>query len=326
MELCDPEPPAIEAAAAALRAGRLVAFPTETVYGLGADATNGDAVGRIFAVKGRPLGHPLIAHLADADELSRWALDLGADARRLAAAFWPGPLTLVVRRGPGISPVTTGGRDTVGLRVPDHPVARALIERSGVPVAAPSANRFGRVSPTTAADVLAELGGTEVACVLDGGACRIGVESTIVEVLGDEAVLLRPGGVPVEAIEAVLGRPVATASGPARASGMLASHYAPAVAVELVADAASLPERLTALLAAGRRVAVLGGSPAASRTDGVIRLGDVGDTDGYARLLYRRLREADESGAEVLVAVLPDAAGLGLAVRDRLRKAAAPRP
>lgn len=325
MKLCTAEPAALDAAAAALRAGRLVAFPTETVYGLGADATDAAAVGRVFAVKGRPVGHPLIAHLADASELDRWALEVGEEARRLADAFWPGPLTMVLRRAPGISPATTGGRDTVGLRVPDHPVALALLERCGVPVAAPSANRFGRVSPTTAPDVLAELGGTEVACVLDGGPCRIGVESTIVELVGATPTLLRPGGVPAEAIEAVLGRPLAAASGPARASGMLASHYAPTVTVELLDTAAALAARARALLGEGRRVAVLGADGAALPV-GAVRLGAVGDTDGYARLLYRRLREADDSGADVLLAVLPAPTGLGRAVQDRLRKAAAPRP
>lgn len=197
-------------------------------------------------------------------------------------------------------------------------------------MAVPSANRFGRVSPTTAADVLAELGGTEVACVLDGGACRIGVESTIVELVGEAPTLLRPGGVPAEAIEAVLGRPLAAPTGPARASGMLASHYAPTVAVELVDTADALGVRARALLAQGRRVAVLGaggaGEPAVTVPADAVRLGDVGDTEGYARLLYRRLREADDSGVDVLLAALPAPSGLGRAVRDRLHKAAAPRP
>jgi L-threonylcarbamoyladenylate synthase len=339
-------------AAAALRSGRLVAFPTETVYGLGADATDAAALAAVFALKGRPADHPLIVHLAAADELRRWARRVPEDAERLAAAFWPGPLTIVVERAAGISPVASGGRDTIGLRVPDHPVALALLRATGRPVAAPSANRFGRVSPTTATDVATEFAGAigtaaGVATaefdgavdgsvlwgVLDGGPCRIGVESTIVELVGPRPVLLRPGGVPAEAIEAVLGTSLAAPTGAARAPGMLASHYAPAVAVELVdqaggADHSALRERLAGHRAAGRRVALLGvvGSAADVEGEGIVRLGPVGDTDGYARLLYRRLREADDAGVDVLVAVLPPAAGLGRAVHDRLSKAAAPRP
>lgn len=314
----------VERAVALLRAGELVGLPTETVYGLGADATNADAVRKVFAAKGRPLGHPLIAHLARAEDLPRWGRDLGDDALRLAAAFWPGPLTLVVRRGPGLADEVTGGRDTVGLRVPDHPLALAVLSALDRPIAAPSANRFGRVSPTTAADVRDELGAA-VALVLDGGACRVGVESTIVELVGRAPVLLRPGGVPVELIEAVLGRPVErVAIGPARASGMLDSHYAPATLVSLV-EPDGLDAAVHRAQSNGRRVALL--APAGTRHPAdVVVLDPPGDVGDYARSLYRRLRDADDAGTDVLFVVPPPPEGLGLAVLDRLRKAAAPRP
>ena len=300
----------IEAAAELLRAGGLVAFPTETVYGLGADATNPAAVGRIFAAKGRPPGHPLIVHLADADQLGRWAVDVPPAAHRLAAALWPGPLTLVLARSPALPPAATGGRPTVGLRVPDHAVARQLLAGAGVPVAAPSANRFGRVSPTTAAHVRSELG-DRVDLVLDGGPTRVGLESTIVELVGPEPVLLRPGGVPVEVVEDVLGCAVRRSDvGPARASGMLPSHYAPGCRVELV-TVADLDRRAAELAAAGDRVVVLAPD---------------GPVEEYARTLYRRLWEADEAGADVVLAVPPAEGGLGRAVVDRLTRAAAPRP
>ncbi len=326
---------AIDAAAELLRHGALVAFPTETVYGLGADATDATALGRIFTAKGRPPDHPLIVHLAAADQLDHWSENPSPVARRLAEAFWPGPLTIVVPRRHTVSPAATGGKPTVGLRVPDHPVALALLERAGRPLAAPSANRFGRVSPTTAADVAAEFAGMDGGpdLVLDGGACRVGVESTIVEVLDGDPVLLRPGGIPVEFIEDVLGCVLRTASGPARASGMLASHYAPSAAVELVepGDPAALAAAVAAALALGRSVAVLGLPSAGSgwRADldpAAVVLDPVANTEEYAQVLYRRLREADRAGVEHVVALLPDPDGLGRAVRDRLRKAAAPRP
>ncbi len=313
----------LERAAGLLRAGGLVAFPTETVYGLGADATDPTAVRRIFAAKGRPAGHPLIAHLARGADLGTWARDVPDDAWRLAEACWPGPLTLVLRRGPGLADELTGGRDTVGLRVPDHPVALDLLARAGVPVAAPSANRFGRVSPTTAGDVRAELGDL-VDLVLDGGPCLVGVESTIVDLVGLTPLLLRPGGVPVELVEAVLGRAVERDQvGPARASGMLASHYAPGVAVELLA-APALAARV-AELAGTHRVAVLAAADVVVPT-GVVVLGSPVTAADWARSLYRRLRQADDAGLDVLLVVPPSDDGLGRAVVDRLRRAAAPRP
>lgn len=312
----------LAAAAALLANGGLVGFPTETVYGLGANATDPAAVRRIFAAKGRPLGHPLIVHVAAVEELAVWAQDPSQDALRLAAAFWPGPLTLVVRRGKGLADEVTGGRQTVGLRMPDHPLALALLAKAGVPVAAPSANRFGRVSPTTAADVRAELGDA-VDLVLDGGPCEVGLESTIIELTGGPPMLLRAGGVPVETVEAVLGGPVQrVAAGPARASGMLASHYAPSAAVQIVA-AGDLAGRAEELLAAGRRVGVV---CLASPPTGVVVLAHPTDNASYARTLYRSLRAADGLACDVVLVERPSLDGLGLAVLDRLSKAAAPRP
>ena len=317
--------PEVAVAAALLRAGRLVAFPTETVYGLGADATNPQAVRRIFAAKGRPSGHPLIVHFADPVELERWGTNVPDAARRLAAAFWPGPLTLIVERGPGLSDEVTGGRATVGLRVPDHPLALALLAEVALPLAAPSANRFGRVSPTTAQDVRAELG-DRVDLVLDGGPCAVGVESTIVEfgAPGTAPLLLRPGGVPAEAIEAVLGAALQRNDlGPARASGMLASHYAPSVPVEVLTGTALLAQA-AALVQQGRRVGLVAYSVDAP--PGTLLVARPADDASYARSLYRSLRDADEAGLDVLLVEAPPEQGLGLAVLDRLRRAAEPRP
>jgi L-threonylcarbamoyladenylate synthase len=294
----------IERAAALLRAGGLVAFPTETVYGLGADATNVTAVRRIFAVKGRPHHHPLIVHVASTDALGRWASGVGPDALALAAAFWPGPLTLVVRRSALVPDEVTGGRDTVGLRVPAHRTTLALLKFFGGAIAAPSANRFGRVSPTTADHVRADLG-SDVDLILDGGPSAIGVESTIIEVI-DEPVLLRPGGVAVERIEEVLGRAVGREAGVSRAPGMLESHYAPRCRIE-IAESSNVASRRDALVAEGLSVDVWRPGPDDRRT---------------AHDLYRELRAADEYGLDVLLAVLPDEQGLGAAVADRLRKAA----
>ncbi|MBA3455929.1 MAG: threonylcarbamoyl-AMP synthase, partial [Deltaproteobacteria bacterium] len=216
----------IATAAGVLRAGGLVAFPTETVYGLGADASSDAAVARIFAAKGRPRAHPLIVHLAPDARLSDWAIDVPESARRLAAEAWPGPLTIILARGPRVSLATTGGSETVGLRVPAHPMAQDLLRAFGGGIAAPSANRFGAVSPTTADHVTADLG-DDVDYVLDGGACDVGVESTIVDLSRGRAVLLRPGGLAREAIEAIIG-PLAEADLAAPAApGTLASHYAP---------------------------------------------------------------------------------------------------
>jgi L-threonylcarbamoyladenylate synthase len=304
------EPDDIDAAAEVLARGGLVAFPTETVYGLGADATDVAAVGRIFDVKGRPRGHPLIVHLADAAWLDDWAIDVPDRARALVAAYWPGPLTLLVRRSERVSDAITGGRPTVGLRVPGHPVALALLRRFGSGLAAPSANRFGRVSPTTAGHVRADLG-ADVDMILDGGPCTVGVESTIVDVTAAVPTILRHGGVSAGAVAAVWGSDVAEVpTGPSRAPGMLESHYAPRAAVELAGgtdDAARLAARHRD---AGRAVDVL--------DPGV-------DAVAYAHHLYEWLRDADARHLDVLVVVPPTDDGLGAAVNERLRKAAAPR-
>lgn len=297
-------------AAAVLAEGGLVAMPTETVYGLAANAENPQAVARIFAVKGRPTNHPLIVHLATDEQVhDGWANPFPAAAQVLADTCWPGPLTVLVPAGPRVQPWITGGRSTVGLRVPAHPLATAMLERFGGGVAAPSANRFGRVSPTSAQHVLADLGG-DVDLILDGGECPIGVESTIVDCTVTPAQVLRPGAITPEQVAALLGD-VAAPSGPSRAAGMLASHYAPTCRIELFNDPEPARARLDVLTAAGHEAAYLDAAA---------------DVVGAARSLYAVLRAADSHGAEVLVAVLPPAAGLGHAVRDRLIKAAAPRP
>ncbi len=309
----------IERAVGVLRAGGLVAFPTETVYGLGADASSRDAVHRLFAVKGRPADHPVIVHLGDAAMLDDWAQEVPETARTLAGACWPGPLTVVVRRAAHVPDAVTGGLDTVGLRVPDQPVALALLRAFGGGVAAPSANRFGRVSPTRAEDVWTDLG-DDVDLVLDGGECAVGVESTIVDCTRADPAILRLGGVPRERVEELLGRPVPVLDrGEVRAPGTLESHYAPRAQVEL-SDAASLRSRIDAALARGDRVGVMG---ARSDDPRVVILGVPADGDRYAHDLYRMLRDADADGLDRVIALVPDADGLGAAVADRLRRAAA---
>ena len=285
-------------------------------------------------MKGRPAGHPLIVHLGDAALLDAWADAVPPAAHLLADAFWPGPLTMILRRTDRVPDVVTGGRDTVGLRVPDHPVARALLGAFGGGIAAPSANRYGRVSPTTAAHVRADLGDA-VDLVLDGGPCRVGVESTIVDLTGDEPELLRSGGVGIDRLADVLGAaPRVWSGGPGaattasaaapRAPGMVASHYAPRAAVELTDDA-SVVARSAAALADGRVVGVLAPHAVAGLADGVIELEPAGEAEEFARLLYGRLRQADRLGLDILLVVPPAETGVGVAVRDRLRRAASPR-
>ncbi len=304
-----PDAAGIARAADLLAQGALVAVPTETVYGLGADATREAAAEAVFAAKGRPATNPLIVHVADREAAERVAVfDARADA--LAAAFWPGPLTLVLPARPGLAAAVTAGRATVAVRMPAHPVARALLAAFGGPVAAPSANRSGRLSPTSADDVLAELGG-RIAAVLDGGRCDVGVESTIVGLAEPVARLLRPGGIPVEALAACLGTPLAKASedGPA-GPGEAASHYAPVSRVRLDAEAPRDGE-----------VHVTFG------TGGALSLSPAGDLAEAARNLFAVLRAADglAGGRGIAVAPVPDS-GLGRAINDRLRRAAAPRP
>ena len=305
---------AIADAADILRAGGLVAFPTETVYGLGADATNARAVAGIFAAKGRPLFNPLIAHVADVGDAARIAI-LDRRAEALAEAFWPGALTLVLRKAPdcSIADLATAGLDTVAIRVPSHRVARALIRAAGVPVAAPSANRSGHVSPTTAAHVEADLG-DRIAVILDDGPSTVGLESTVVHLSGPNPLLLRAGGVTSKAIEAVLGAPLARSTGDAErpsSPGQLASHYAPRAAVRLNATTAHSGE---ALLAFG---------PAAPHHDGpTVNLSATGDTIEAAANLFAALRTLDAAGvATIAVMPIPNA-GLGEAINDRLQRAA----
>ena len=296
----------IDEAVALLRAGGLVAFPTETVYGLGADAASPAAVERIFAVKGRPRDHPVIVHLHDAEAMDAWAARVPPPARQLAAAHWPGPLTLLVERSARVPDEVTGGRPTVGLRVPAHPLARRLLAAFGGGLAAPSANRFGKVSPTTAAHVRADLGGA-VDLVLDGGPCTVGVESTIVDCTTVPPTVLRHGGITVQELVVTV---VDGTTGPSRAPGMLESHYAPAAAVELATSAAAAADRAAALRRLGRAVEVLDPGP---------------DAVAYARHLYEWLREADARRLDVLIVVPPPDDGIGVAVNERLRKAAGAR-
>lgn len=312
---------AIVAAARMLAEGRLVAFPTETVYGLGADATNGAAVARLYAAKGRPAFNPLIAHVADMDAARRLGL-FNAEAERLAAAFWPGALTLVLPKAPGcpVADLATAGLDTIAVRVPNHPVARDIFAAFGKPIVAPSANRSGHVSPTTAQHVLADLGG-RIDLIVDGGSTPVGLESTIVACLG-EPMLLRPGGVARADIEAALGRPLAdapasTAPDAPLAPGQLASHYAPNARLRLNTKDVRQGE---ALLAFGRTL-----PPGVAQAAAMFSLSVSGDLVEAAANLFSMLRAADAIGA-ITIAVMPiPPDGLGEAINDRLRRAAAPR-
>jgi L-threonylcarbamoyladenylate synthase len=318
----------IDRAADALRQGKLVAFPTETVYGLGADAENVAAVGRIFRVKQRPESHPLIVHLASVEQLPLWAARVPVAARTLAEACWPGPLTLLLEKSDRVPNATTGGLSSVGLRVPAHPVALELLRRFGGGIAAPSANRFGRVSPTRAEHVQQDLG-DDIEVLLDGGACDIGVESTILDLTHDVPILLRPGGVTVERIESLLGVSVSRTLPPdARAPGLLASHYAPLARVEIV-EGRTLAARASELVERGERVTVLLSSAddrAALEVVPGVSLLDLGpNDDAAAQRLYAALRQADVDTASVVLASPPSAQGLGEALADRLTKAAGPR-
>jgi L-threonylcarbamoyladenylate synthase len=298
-----------------------VAFPTETVYGLGADASSPDALRRLYQVKGRPFDHPVIVHLGSVDQLREWAADVPASARRLANACWPGPLTLVLERAARVPDEATGARPTVGLRVPDQPVALALLRAFGGGVAAPSANRFGRVSPTTADDVRADLG-DDVDLVLDGGPCRVGVESTIVDCSREQPVILRLGGIARERIEDLLGHPVRLRSdGDVPAPGTLPSHYAPRARV-VVVDARELAARAEAELDRGQRVGIIASKVPDDVPRAAIVVGEAVDPDEYARALYAMLRAADAEALDVLLAVPPPEVGIGAAVADRLRRAA----
>ncbi len=324
---------AVSNAASNLLAGNLVAFPTETVYGLGADACNADAVARIYSVKDRPADHPLIVHVASMDALGDWAADVPGYAVSLARDFWPGPMTLIMKRSELAGDFVTGGQDTVGVRVPDHPVALGLLEAfaraGGKGVAAPSANRFGNVSPTTAKAVADELSEylAEADQILDGGPCEVGVESTIIDCTGDVPRILRPGAVTAEMISESTGLSVdekftyseddlagITINGDAeereaiRVSGSLESHYAPVATVVL--DQSPL---------AGQGFIAVAD---VATPDGVVRLAAPRTHDEFARVLYAALRAADEQGLKTVVVAQPQGAGIAVAIRDRLMRAA----
>jgi L-threonylcarbamoyladenylate synthase len=334
-------PDAIALAANLLRAGEVVAFPTETVYGLGADATSEAALRRIFVAKERPLSDPLIVHLAEATQLAGVARDIPPEAERLAERFWPGPLTLVLPRLARIPALVAAGGDTVGVRVPAHPVAQALLRAADLPIAAPSANRFMHTSPTTAAHVLADLDG-RIACILDGGPTMVGVESTVVDLTSSPPRLLRPGGVTLEALRAFLpnlyapesaqNAPHATleSAEPSHAPGQMARHYAPHT--RLVVFDAMGAEALAAMraLAAeaqarGEQVGALAADEEAATLEGagvrVARLGPTADLAAISRRLYAALRELDAAGLDLLLAHSFGRQGLGLAIEDRLRRA-----
>ena len=292
----------IRQAATLLRDGGVIGMPTETVYGLAALASNEEAVRRVFDIKGRPYDHPLIVHLSPTEDLSQWG-HFNSDATALAQAFWPGPLTLLVPRTARVPDWVTGGRDTVAIRVPNHPVAESLLELVADGVVAPSANLFGKVSPTEAKHVFNDLGKL-VDYILDGGPSQHGVESTIVECI-DTPTILRPGSISKDDIEAVLHISMQADTGESRAPGMLTSHYAPNARVVLVETIEELRNQTSELSISGTRCISL-------QFDSV---------QEYAFRLYASLRQADETGVDVVVALLPPDQGLGVAIRDRLRKA-----
>ena len=312
-------PDAVRNAAIALRAGRLVAFPTETVYGLGADARNAAAVRRVYEVKGRPTDHPLIVHISSINQIEKWACEIPDYAISLARAFWPGSMTLILKRTDAVGDFITGGQDTVGLRVPNHPIALALIENfesiSDSAIAAPSANRFGQVSPTTAQAVYSEL--SEYLApddqILNGGASYVGVESTIIDCTGKSPRILRPGAITedmiVQATDMLLMFEVSNYELPRiRVSGSLDSHYSPFARVFL--DQSPI---------AGQGFIAFADIPT---PEGVVRLANPKNSEEFARVLYASLRDADEKGLSIVVVQQPQGDGLALAIRDRLRRAA----
>lgn len=337
-------PQSLQQAAGLLKAGDLVAFPTETVYGLGADAANPAAVARIFAAKGRPSNHPVIVHVRSKDEAARWAADLPPAAHLLMDRFWPGPLTLILPRAEGVPDAVTGGQDTVGIRCPGHPVAQALLQAfadaggSGA-LAAPSANRFGRISPTTAQHVASEFG-DQVPLVLDGGACQVGIESTILDLSRGRPVLLRPGHVGAAELQDVLGETVWLPDGRAavqprdvpdapgggaaspdtpRVSGALAAHYAPRTPMTLAAPA-RLAEEVRAALDKGGRVGVWSNQMPPAHPDMVWRPAPA-DATAFAHALYATLRELDAAGLDHIFVQEPSREAAWAAVSDRLGRA-----
>jgi len=294
----------VRMAADVLQDGGIIGLPTETVYGLAAIAENESSVMRVFATKGRPTNHPLIVHLGTDIDIDEWGV-FSKEAKALAKAFWPGPLTLLVRRTRRVPDWVTGGRDTVAIRVPSHPVAQQLLNMVRTGVVAPSANKFGKVSPTTAQHVIDDLG-VEVDVVLDGGPCEVGLESTIVECVDDAITILRPGAISADDVESVVAEVSVDASGVSRAPGMLASHYSPSAEVRLFETIDLARKEIEALEKTGLRSSLL----------------HFDNLNAYAEHLYSSLRLADNTGVDVVCAVLPISAGLGAAIRDRLIKAA----
>ncbi len=311
---------AVQRAAEILRSGGLVVFPTETVYGLGADAESPAAVARIFAAKGRPADHPLIVHMARHDHLNQWSRDIPPAAFVLARRYWPGPLTLILHRACRVPDGVTGGQDTVGLRVPDHPLALMLLEAFGGGIAAPSANRFGQVSPTTVAHVREELGDA-MDFILDGGPCRVGIESTILDLSGHQPRLLRPGAITLAEIEAVLEQSVISQGNDAlRAPGMLRSHYAPRTPLYLVRTGL-LKAEICWRIRQGQRIGVLA-MPATQLPESCLRHHMPPHPAGWARELYAQLRALDQQALDGLLIEAPPSGADWQAVSDRLVRAA----
>jgi L-threonylcarbamoyladenylate synthase len=330
MRWFDQSPSDIAQAAELLRNGGVVSFPTETVYGLGAAADNAEAVARVFALKGRPPTHPLIVHIAAAEELERWAQSIPAAAWKLAERFWPGPLTLILRRQARVLACVTGGQETVGLRLPSHPTALALLTAAGCGLAAPSANRFGRISPTTAEHVAAEFGDA-LDGVVDGGRCLVGIESTIVDLSADSPRLLRPGAIGVEALRQTLDLPISCEGGSVpRVPGSLPSHYAPTTPLRLVSADRLQPQLAHSVRALGRgsQVTVMIRGTERERLDDSLRdrpgvrvIEMPSEPEAYARQLYAQLRQADRPDCVlIIVEDVPEGADWH-AIRDRLKRA-----
>nr|AQQ74787.1 hypothetical protein [uncultured bacterium] len=335
-----PDPAALAPAADCLRRGGLVAFPTETVYGLGTHALDRTAVRRLFEAKGRPATDPLIVHVSDADRMNELALDVPDTARALASRFWPGPLTLVLRRSPRVPDEVTAGLDTVAIRVPAHPVARALLSAAAIPVAAPSANLFSRPSPTRASHVLDDLGG-RIDLVVDGGPTQVGVESTVLDLSREVPTILRPGVVSLAMLQEVLPRVVqgagaAPPTGAMPSPGLLERHYAPRAPLTVYegADAAArLARDACDSIADGRRVGIMAADEDRAQLNGLARhapqasvvyLGSERDLGSVASRLYAAMRELDASGVDrILARGFPGDEGLAVAIRDRLRRASA---
>jgi L-threonylcarbamoyladenylate synthase len=307
---------AISNAAAALQAGALVAFPTETVYGLGADATNESAVAHIYSVKGRPADHPLIVHIGQLSQLDQWAIDIPDYAIALARDYWPGPMTLILKRSTKAKDFITGGQDSVGIRIPANPIALALLREFTGGIAAPSANRFGAISPTTAQAVKDEIGeylDPERDLILDGGPSLVGVESTIIECLQDFPRILRPGAITEEMVEETTCLKIETSKSQIRASGLLDTHYAPKAKVFLLDP---INPVVACIAGVGFIAAAIHSTP-----DGAIRLASPNSDDEYARGLYEALREGDRKNLTAIYVIPPSGDGVAIAIRDRLQRA-----